>query len=74
MVRRLGERVAKYNTSRPEIPLSISTGYATREGVRITLNELFRQADDNMYREKRRRKKDADHLSATHRSPVLNGA
>jgi diguanylate cyclase (GGDEF)-like protein/PAS domain S-box-containing protein len=56
MVRRLGERVAKYNTSRPEIPLSISTGYATREGVRITLNELFRQADDNMYREKRCRK------------------
>ncbi len=47
--------VDAYNASHLELPLSMSIGYAasgTSKDELINMNELFREADDNMYREK----------------------
>lgn len=47
--------VDEYNTSHLELPLSISIGYAVgriSKDDTLTMKELFREADDNMYREK----------------------
>ncbi|MGC7878901.1 PAS domain S-box protein [Desulforudis sp. 1031] len=49
--RRIRTAVDEYNKGNPELPLSISVGYAvSRESV--TVSSLFKEADNNMYREK----------------------
>ena len=49
---RIQEAVANYNAVHPELPLSISVGYAIKNGVHRSLKELFKEADNNMYRKK----------------------
>lgn len=52
---RIRESVERYNQGKPELPLSISVGYAVAEDACITAGELFKKADNNMYQEKIRR-------------------
>lgn len=51
-IQRINEAVAKYNASNPEIPLNISTGFAFDAGDVKDLSDLYKEADNNMYREK----------------------
>lgn len=44
--------VARYNATRPELPLSLSIGFAVSKGLPVSMSELFKEADNNMYREK----------------------
>ncbi|MHB8917083.1 MAG: HD-GYP domain-containing protein, partial [Desulfocucumaceae bacterium] len=49
---RIRESVESYNAQNPELPLSISVGFAQSSDEQINMSELFREADNNMYREK----------------------
>lgn len=52
---RIRRAVDAYNAGHLELPLSMSLGFAVSDGSAVgtgTMNELFREADDNMYREK----------------------
>lgn len=49
---RIKEAIKKYNSSNPELPLSISTGFAVKTSPDASMNEVFKEADNNMYREK----------------------
>lgn len=49
---RIQSSVAAHNASSPELPLSISTGFAVAEEGPVDMNKLLREADNNMYREK----------------------
>lgn len=49
---RIKNAIASYNTTNPKLPLSISTGFAVRSGYIKNVSELYREADNNMYREK----------------------
>ncbi|MCL6558916.1 MAG: PAS domain S-box protein, partial [Firmicutes bacterium] len=57
--RRIQNAVARYNATNPEIPLSISIGFATSDEETVNMNELFKEADNNMYREKLHRSQSA---------------
>jgi len=50
--KRIRDAVARYNAEKPELPLSISVGFATRSDTSINIRELFKEADNKMYREK----------------------
>jgi len=49
---RIQEAVASYNATNPELPLSISVGFAVGQGVHRSLKDIFKEADNNMYRKK----------------------
>ncbi|MFZ5595769.1 MAG: PAS domain S-box protein [Bacillota bacterium] len=49
---RIRDAIARYNALNPELPISISIGYATGNGDIKTMADLFKEADNNMYREK----------------------
>ena len=49
---RIQEAVACYNATGPEIPLSISVGSAVSKGVDRNPRDLFKEADNSMYRKK----------------------
>jgi len=49
---RIQEAVTSYNTNNPELPLSISVGFAVKNGFHRSLKELFKEADNCMYRKK----------------------
>jgi diguanylate cyclase (GGDEF)-like protein/PAS domain S-box-containing protein len=50
--RRLHEAIAFYNSDNQHIPLSLSYGWEVREDISKNLNDVFRQADNNMYKDK----------------------
>ena len=50
--RRIREAIEEYNRLHPALPLGISLGYALRDGLTLSLADLFKEADDHMYREK----------------------
>lgn len=51
--RRIKKAVAAYNEKNPAaLPLSISAGFAAGGGAEGSLPDIFREADNNMYREK----------------------
>ncbi|MEW6182882.1 MAG: PAS domain S-box protein [Bacillota bacterium] len=50
--RRVRDAVAAYNTQNPEVPLSISVGFAVSDEKGANMVDLFKEADNNMYREK----------------------
>lgn len=53
IVRRIKQQVIEYNAENEELPLGISIGVATAEQPGQTdLKELFKRADDMMYRDK----------------------
>ena len=49
---RIQEAVESYNTTTPELPLSISVGFAIRNGSHKNLKDVFKEADNHMYRKK----------------------
>lgn len=49
---RIREQVRTYNQQHPELPLSISMGFAVKQDQRVSMTMVFKEADNNMYREK----------------------
>lgn len=49
---RIKEAAAAYNQENPDVMLQISVGVAATNSTINTMSELFKQADNNMYREK----------------------
>jgi len=49
---RIMEAIAVYNQTGPDFPLSISLGYALSNDKSVDIHELFKEADNNMYRQK----------------------
>ncbi len=49
---RIQEAVTSYNATNPELPLSISVGFAVSDGADRNLKDLFKEADNCMYRKK----------------------
>jgi len=49
---RIQEAVANHNALHPELPLSISIGFAVSNGVYRNAKDLFKDADNNMYLKK----------------------
>jgi diguanylate cyclase (GGDEF)-like protein/PAS domain S-box-containing protein len=49
---RIRETTSQYSQQNPELPLSLSVGYAVRRMEETTMSEVYREADNNMYREK----------------------
>lgn len=62
---RIREAVNLYNAQNPDVPLSLSVGFAVRTSPTMTLNEVYQAADNNMYREKLHRRQSA-------RSAIVN--
>jgi len=54
---RIKKGIALYNGANPKLPLSISVGFAIKDGANTSLNDTFKQADNNMYIEKRAKKR-----------------
>ncbi|GBF33606.1 adenylate/guanylate cyclase [Desulfocucumis palustris] len=48
---RIREAISIHNQTKPELPLSISIGFAFAENT-FSMAELFKEADNNMYKEK----------------------
>lgn len=61
--RRIQEAVAEYNKAKPERPLSLSVGFATAcrcsIGPSLDMGNLFKEAENNMHREKLHRSQSA---------------
>jgi len=49
---RIQEAVAAYNATTPELPLSISVGFAIKNRSHKNLKDVFKEADNHMYRKK----------------------
>lgn len=52
IVRRIRRNIAAYNLINQDLPLGLSLGVATTDKADISLKELFKRADDMMYRDK----------------------
>lgn len=63
--RRIRDAAERHNEAKPELPLSISIGFAVSNGKKTNMKELFKEADNNMYREKL-------HSSQSARSAIVN--
>lgn len=50
--RRIREAIAQYNKENRKLYLSMSIGYSVSENGETKMSELFKEADDNMYKEK----------------------
>ena len=61
---RIRNALTDFNSSNPELPLSISMGYAVHDGTLLNMTNLFKEADNNMYMEKL-------HHSLSARSTIL---
>jgi len=55
IVRRLRASIDSYNAGDPAAPLSMSIGYATTDDATRGVAEVFKEADNNMYRDKMQR-------------------
>ena len=64
--RQIKKNLALYNASHPTRPISLSMGYAIGREVPVDMNVLFKEADNNMYREKLHQKSSA-------RSAIVQG-
>ena len=62
---RIRQQVKDYNEQTTGMPLSLSLGFATRCSIEKTLQELYKEADSNMYQEKMNR-------SSSVRSDIVN--
>ncbi|HOP74578.1 MAG TPA: PAS domain S-box protein [Bacillota bacterium] len=54
---RIRENVIRYNQQHSELPLNISFGFAVNRSESAKIPSVFKEADDNMYREKLYRSK-----------------
>lgn len=51
-IQSIRDAVMNYNNMNHDLPISVSIGCASREDPSVPMSELFKNADDNMYREK----------------------
>lgn len=51
-IQSIRDAVMSYNNLNQDLPISVSIGFAFREDSSVPMSELFKNADDNMYREK----------------------
>jgi diguanylate cyclase (GGDEF)-like protein len=58
-IHRIQQTIAEYSATHPDFPVSISVGYAMRGDCSYSLDELYKEADYNMYREKLHRSQSA---------------
>ncbi|NLV23071.1 MAG: diguanylate cyclase [Syntrophomonadaceae bacterium] len=56
---RLNIMIGEYNQSNPELPLSVSLGIAVKKDRRSSLRDIYKEADNRMYRSKLRRSSSA---------------
>ena len=56
---RIAARVLHYNADHPALPVGISAGIAVATSKPLSMRELFKQADANMYQDKKSRKQNA---------------
>lgn len=49
---RIRQIIESYNSRRPTVPLNLSMGFAGSRGDQVDGDALFKEADNNMYREK----------------------
>lgn len=56
---RIRSAVEQYNANNPRLPLSISVGFGVRTEASVSMNDVFKEADNNMYLEKLHRKQSA---------------
>ncbi|MDD2497169.1 MAG: diguanylate cyclase [Desulfitobacteriaceae bacterium] len=49
---RINKMVAEHNEANPHLPLAISMGYAIMDISEKSMDQLFKEADDNLYRQK----------------------
>lgn len=59
VVERIRNAIAVYNEVHPELPLSMSTGFAVGSDDPTSIEDLFKEADNNMCREKLHRRRSA---------------
>lgn len=59
VVQRIRDAVKRYNDENPGLPLSVSIGFAVSSAEWADMGELFKEADNNMYREKLHRSRSA---------------
>ena len=59
IMQRLVQAIKDCNSSDPQVPLSLSLGYALSEGETPDMHALFREADNRMYRDKIQHEKSA---------------
>ena len=52
VAQRIQQAVAAYNNVNPELPLSLSMGYALKKRQNKSMTDLYREADNYMYRQK----------------------
>jgi len=52
--KRVNAEVEGYNMKNPKLPLSMSIGFAFRQDGSISIYDIFKRADNNMYRKKLR--------------------
>ncbi len=52
IARRIRSNIAEYNKKQPDLPLGLSLGLATATHREMLFKDLFKQADDHMYRDK----------------------
>ncbi len=52
VIDRILNKVKEYNNREPEIPLSIAMGFATANEKGVSLENIFKKADDRMYEDK----------------------
>lgn len=64
-IKNIEEKIAAYNISHPELPLSLSAGYAIKKDKSYTMNNVFKEADNKMYRQKL-------HSSQSNRSVIVH--
>lgn len=50
--KKIQQKIRRYNSSHPKVPLSLSIGCAVNKQNPLNIYELFKEADNNMYREK----------------------
>ncbi|PKM78678.1 MAG: hypothetical protein CVU90_01380 [Firmicutes bacterium HGW-Firmicutes-15] len=62
VVNRIRLLIENYNVSNLELPLSISIGFAIKNDRGSNMDEIFKEADDNMYKDKLDRSKSARNL------------
>jgi len=65
IIRRIRKNTSSYNKGNEDVPMGISVGVATAEKSETPLKELFKRADDMMYRDKLNR-------SSRSRSKIVN--
>ena len=64
--RKVKKQLADYNTQHPTLPISLSMGFAVNQQASVNMTALFKEADNNMYREKL-------HQTNSARSAIVQG-